>query len=173
MHRKADATPPWNTRYPPVQVGAVAISTDIQADLHVLLNSQYSVPSEQQGGHPGPSVERTTILTKVNASIRFDFSLLNGIRATSDHRFLLKGNANADDIQRRLQAQFTDPVYSIRSVRRECEFRRQERAKLHNDPKSGRPPIDFIGTKILSALERAISFCVLTRRDRACSSFNN
>jgi hypothetical protein len=31
-------------------------------------------------------------------------------------------NANADDIHRRLHAQFTDDAYSIRSVRRWCQF---------------------------------------------------
>jgi hypothetical protein len=65
-------------------------------------------------------------------------------------RFHFQEDANADDIHRRLQAQFTDDAYSIRSVRRWCQFIRQRREDLHDDPRSGGPPIDFIDTKLLS-----------------------
>jgi hypothetical protein len=66
--------------------------------------------------------------------------------------------ANADDIHRRLQAQFTDDADSIRSIRRwcqcQCQFIRKGREELDDDLKSGHLPIDFIDTKMLSALER-------------------
>jgi hypothetical protein len=70
--------------------------------------------------------------------------------------FLLQEDANADDIHKRLQAQFTNDTHSIRSVRHscQCQFIRQGREDLHDNPRSGRPPIDFTDTKILSALER-------------------
>jgi hypothetical protein len=58
-------------------------------------------------------------------------------------RFLLNENANADDIHRKLQKQFTDDV--------------------HDKTRSGRSPIDFIDAKIFPALERAISFSILHR----------
>jgi hypothetical protein len=69
-------------------------------------------------------------------------------------QFLLQANANADNIHRRLQAQFTDDAYRIRSVRRRCQFARQGRAELHNDARSGRAAIGFTDTKTLSALRR-------------------
>jgi hypothetical protein len=69
-------------------------------------------------------------------------------------RLLLREDATADDIHRRLQAQFTDNADSIRSVRSRCQLIRQEREDLHDDPRSGRPPIEVIHTKILSALKR-------------------
>jgi hypothetical protein len=73
-------------------------------------------------------------------------------------RFLLQedanANANVDNIHRRFQAQFTDDAYSIQNVRRGCQFMKQGREDFHDDPRSGRPPIAFIDTKSLSALER-------------------
>jgi hypothetical protein len=54
-------------------------------------------------------------------------------------RFLFKENANADGIHRRLQAQFTDDDYSIRSVRQWCHFIRQGREDFHGDPISDHP----------------------------------
>jgi hypothetical protein len=80
-----------------------------------------------------------------------------------DHSVLLKEDATADDIHRRPQAQFTDDIYSIRGVRRWRRFGKQDPEDLYDDPRSDRPPIDFIETKILSALERTISFCTFTR----------
>jgi hypothetical protein len=71
-------------------------------------------------------------------------------------RFLFQedSNANGDHIHRRPQAQFTDDAHSIPSVRRWYQFIRQGREDLHDDPRSGRLHIDFIGIKILSALEK-------------------
>jgi hypothetical protein len=69
-------------------------------------------------------------------------------------QFLLKENAKGDDIHRRPQTQFTDDTYNIRSSRSRYQFIRQGREDLHDDPRLGRPPIDFIDSKILSALER-------------------
>jgi hypothetical protein len=54
--------------------------------------------------------------------------------------FLLKETVNADDIQRRFQALFIDDTYGIRSVRCWCQFIRQRREDLHDDPRSGHPP---------------------------------
>jgi hypothetical protein len=94
------------------------------------------------------------ILRNFDASVRFDFSLLVGAVQRVIIRLLLKENANADDIHRRLQAQLTDDVDRIRSVRRWCQFIRQERENLHGDPMSGRLPIDRVDTKILPTLNR-------------------
>jgi hypothetical protein len=69
-------------------------------------------------------------------------------------RFLFQKNGNADDIHGRLQAQFTNDIYDIRSVRCWCQFIRQSREDHHDDPRSGRPLIDFIDGKILSRLKR-------------------
>jgi hypothetical protein len=69
-------------------------------------------------------------------------------------RFLLQEDANMDNIHRRLQAQFTDNGYSIGSVRRWCQFIRQGREDIHDDPRSGHPPTDLVDTKILSTLKR-------------------
>jgi hypothetical protein len=59
------------------------------------------------------------------------------------------------------------------SVRWWCQFIRQGRQGLTDDPRSTRPAIDFIDTRILSALERAISLGALTSWGRGCFSFNN
>jgi hypothetical protein len=57
-------------------------------------------------------------------------------------RSLRKENANRDYIHRKLQAQFINDAYSIRSVRRWCQFHRQGR-RPHDDSRSGRAPIDL------------------------------
>jgi hypothetical protein len=62
-------------------------------------------------------------------------------------RFLFKENANA--IHKRLQAQFTDDIDSIRSDRCWCQFIRSGQEELRDDSVPGRPPIDIIDTKIL------------------------
>jgi hypothetical protein len=76
--------------------------------------------------------------------------------------YLFQGNSNANDIQEasgtvhqwHLQPLMCSTLVSIHSAGRE---------NFHDDTRSTRPPTDFIDTKILSALESAISFCVLTR----------
>jgi hypothetical protein len=73
-------------------------------------------------------------------------------------RFLLKENANEDDIRRRFQVQSTDGAYSIQNVRRWCQFITQGREDLQDDPKSTRPPNDFINTKILPAWREPFHF---------------
>jgi hypothetical protein len=54
----------------------------------------------------------------------------------------------------KLQAQLTDDSYSIRSLIRWCQFIRQGREDLHDDPRAGHPPTDLIDITIVSALER-------------------
>jgi hypothetical protein len=70
--------------------------------------------------------------------------------------FLLKENANADDIHKRLQAQSTDDPGRIRSVRRWYQSIRHGREDVHDDPRSGCEPIDFIDPRISSVLEREL-----------------
>jgi hypothetical protein len=66
--------------------------------------------------------------------------------------FLLKENANTDDIHRRFQAQFTDDAYSVRSVRRWCDSVGVRARRPPRGSEVGRSPIDFIDTKILLEL---------------------
>jgi hypothetical protein len=138
---------------------ALAISTDFQVKLYALLNSQYSFPSAPQNWAFGlwPGEQRSLKM--------FIFLQIQIFRCWMESeqrviiRSLLKTSANADDIHRRLQAQFTDDAYSIRSVRRWCQFLRQVREDFHDGPSSGRLAINFINTKSLSALDGVISFC--------------
>jgi hypothetical protein len=53
----------------------------------------------------------------------------------------------------RLEAQFGDATYSQRKVRRWCQCVRQERKDLHDEVRSGRPPIDFLVIRILALLD--------------------
>jgi hypothetical protein len=66
-------------------VVALAISTDFQPEFRALLNGQYCGPSEHQGWASGPHVEKTVILENLDASVRLDFSLLDGGQATCGH----------------------------------------------------------------------------------------
>jgi hypothetical protein len=67
-------------------------------------------------------------------------------------RFLFNEKVSADEIQRRLTAQFGEDSYSIRSVRRWCQYLRQGRKDLHDEQRPGRPPLDNIDAKILALL---------------------
>jgi histone-lysine N-methyltransferase SETMAR len=69
-------------------------------------------------------------------------------------RFLFKEGVDANDIHTRLSAQFGDKAYSLRSVRRWCQYVRQGRELMHDEPRSGRPPVDFLDIQILSNLEK-------------------
>jgi hypothetical protein len=69
-------------------------------------------------------------------------------------RALFKENTNADNIHGRFQSQFTDDIYSIRSVRPAVSASDKGEKNLHGNPRSGRPPIGCIDAKILSALEK-------------------
>jgi hypothetical protein len=69
-------------------------------------------------------------------------------------RFLFKEGVDANDIHTRLLAQFGDETYSLRSVQRSCQYVRQGRELMHDDPRSGRAPVDFPDIQILSNLEK-------------------
>jgi hypothetical protein len=69
-------------------------------------------------------------------------------------RFLYREHAEPRDVPARLLARFGDTVYSLRSVQRWCQYNRQGRELLDNEPRSGRLPIDFFDIQILSSLEK-------------------
>jgi hypothetical protein len=71
-------------------------------------------------------------------------------------RFLFKESIDANDIHTRLLAQFGDEAYSLRSVQRWCKYVRQGRELMHDEPRSGRPPVDFLDIQILSNLEKTL-----------------
>jgi hypothetical protein len=68
--------------------------------------------------------------------------------------FLYREDADPQDIQARLSAQFGDTAYSLRSVQRWCQYVRQAREFLGDEPRSGRPPIAFLDIRILNYLEK-------------------
>jgi hypothetical protein len=70
-------------------------------------------------------------------------------------RFLLREEVSADDIQRRLQAQFGDDTYKMRTFQGWCTQVRQGREDLNDAPRPGRPVIDHLDTKILACLDKA------------------
>jgi hypothetical protein len=69
-------------------------------------------------------------------------------------RFLFKEGVNANQIHMRLLAQFGDEAYSLRSVRRWYQYVRQGRELIHDELRSGWPPVDFLDIQILSNLEK-------------------
>jgi hypothetical protein len=71
-------------------------------------------------------------------------------------RFLCKEHVSPEDIHAHLEAQFGDAIYnkySERGVRRWCQYVRQGREDLHDEVRSGRPPIDFLDIRILASLD--------------------
>jgi hypothetical protein len=66
--------------------------------------------------------------------------------------FLCKEGISPQEIHRHLEAQFGDATYSERSVRRWCQYGPQGRENLHDEVRSGRPPIDFLNLRILALL---------------------
>jgi hypothetical protein len=54
----------------------------------------------------------------------------------------------------RLSAKFNDVVYRLRSVQHWCQYIRQDRELLDDEPRLGRPPTDFLDIQILSSLEK-------------------
>jgi hypothetical protein len=69
-------------------------------------------------------------------------------------RFLHQEDVAPDKIHRRLQTQCDDASCSLRSIRRWCQYVRQSRENLHDEPPSSRTPIDFCDIKILACLEK-------------------
>jgi hypothetical protein len=68
-------------------------------------------------------------------------------------QFLCEEHASPEDIHARLEAQFADTTYGKRSLRRWCQYVRQGREDLHNEVRSGRPPIGFLDIRILALLD--------------------
>jgi hypothetical protein len=71
-------------------------------------------------------------------------------------RFLCKQRVSPEDIHALLEAWLGDATctaYSEQSVRRWRQYIRQGRKNLHDEVRSGRPPIDFLDIGILALLE--------------------
>jgi hypothetical protein len=71
-------------------------------------------------------------------------------------RFLCREDADPQDIQARLSAQFGNAAYSLQSVQRWCQYVGQGREFLADEPRSGGPPIDFLDICILTCLEKQL-----------------
>jgi DNA-binding transcriptional ArsR family regulator len=69
-------------------------------------------------------------------------------------RFLCKEGVLPAEIHTRVEAQFGEDAYSLRSVQRWCQLVRQGREDLHDGDLLGRPTLDFIDSKIISLLDR-------------------
>jgi hypothetical protein len=69
-------------------------------------------------------------------------------------RFLFREPAEPRNIHARLSAQFGGAAYSLRSVQRWCPYIQHGRELLDDEPRSGRPPIDFLDIEILSSFEK-------------------
>jgi hypothetical protein len=69
-------------------------------------------------------------------------------------KFLWKEEINARDIAGRLHAQFGEHAYQLRTVQfwiREIQLGHQN---LHNEIRTGRPPFDDLGAKVLAILDK-------------------
>jgi hypothetical protein len=69
-------------------------------------------------------------------------------------RFLSREHAEPQDIHARVSAQLRDAADSLGSIQRWCQYIQQGRELLDDEPRSGRPPIDFLDISILSSLEK-------------------
>jgi hypothetical protein len=69
-------------------------------------------------------------------------------------QFLYKEKVYPAQIHRRLAAQYGLEPYSLRSIQQWCQLFDCGRQNLHDDPRSGRPPINHLDAKILACLER-------------------
>jgi DNA-binding transcriptional ArsR family regulator len=69
-------------------------------------------------------------------------------------RFLCKEGVLPAEIHTRVEAQFGEDAYSLRSVQRWCQLVRHGREDLHDGDRLGRSTLDFIDSKIMSLLER-------------------
>jgi hypothetical protein len=70
-------------------------------------------------------------------------------------RFLSNEGIGADEITTRLQAQFGEHTYKVRTVRfwvTEVRFGRQD---LHDESRTGRPPLDDLDAKILAIFQKS------------------
>jgi hypothetical protein len=69
-------------------------------------------------------------------------------------RFLDREHTEPRNIHVRLSGQFGDAAYSLRSVQPWRQYIRQGRALPDDEPRPGRPPIDFLDIQIRSSLEK-------------------
>jgi hypothetical protein len=68
--------------------------------------------------------------------------------------FLYREDADPQDIQARLSIVFGDAAYGLRSLQRSCQYVRQWCDFLGDEPRSGRPPVDFLDIRMLTCLEK-------------------
>jgi transposase len=69
-------------------------------------------------------------------------------------KFLWNDGADTRKIVARLQTQFTDHFYHLRTVRFWIAEIRRGRQDLHDEIRSGRPPLDDLDSKIVAILEK-------------------
>jgi hypothetical protein len=67
---------------------------------------------------------------------------------------LHKEKVHPAQIHRRLSTQYGLETYSFRSVQHWHQLFDCKRQNLHDDPRSGRPPIDHLDAKIITCVER-------------------
>jgi transposase len=70
-------------------------------------------------------------------------------------RFLANEGADARQIADRLQAQFTEDSYQLRTVQFWLAEIRRGRQDLHDEIRNRRPPLDDLDSKILAILEKS------------------
>jgi hypothetical protein len=68
-------------------------------------------------------------------------------------RFFCRKRVSPEGIHACLEARFGDAAYSERSVRLWCRYVRQRCEDLHDEVRSGRPPVDFLNIRILAVLD--------------------
>jgi hypothetical protein len=85
-------------------------------------------------------------------------------------RFLSNERTTADEITTRLQIQLAEHAYKLRIVRfwiGEVRFGRQD---LHDEIRTGRPPLDDIDVKILAILYKSPFECAASIAERLCAT---
>lgn len=69
-------------------------------------------------------------------------------------KFLHNEQVDSNEIYTRLQAQFGEDTYSLRSVQRWIQYFRLGRQKIDDEIREGRPPIDHVDANILEELSK-------------------
>jgi hypothetical protein len=70
-------------------------------------------------------------------------------------KFLLNEGADARDIEDRLQAQVGEHAYKLRTIQFWIIEARLGRQDLHDEIRTGRPPLDDLDAKILAMLDNS------------------